>query len=309
MANMNSRNQFELNDDNNFETFNFRLENRASDPAGGMLGSAYYNTTSNVVRVKDTAGWVSYTSGMRDAISYLYNCKPLLFQSLNRGLGSLDIGPVPAGKRWMVVGIWYTNATGAAITYTSRFIKSSVITGAQTAVVIPAGSTGGIQSPQHPILEAGDFFRHLVQVAGGLNINMQVWEFDDISPMKSVYVSGLNLGDNTIYTCPVGKKAYPITNTLGSLSLGNLLTSFIYSNSTGGPRTVYGNLVKSGESPIAPGAGSNCLRHVADSVAHLNAYPLSGVACPAALEPGDYLSVNTNTTSPSQYAWLNLLEL
>lgn len=307
MANMNSRSQFELNDDNNFETFNFRLENRTSDPAGGMLGSAYFNTVLNCVRVKDSIGWVSY-GPKGNPVPYLYNCRPLLFQALNRASGDWDLGAVPTGKKWLVVGAWYSNATAGTIVATPKMFKGgkTVVAGAPVSVL--TNTINAVQTTIHPILEAGDVLRWTLDVIG-LDINVQVWEFDSISPVKSYYQTALTAGNTTLYTCPTGVKAYPISFTLGQPAPGTLSTSFIYSNSTGGSRTIYGNLVKSGGSPMAPGVGSNCLRPTSTVVVTGTVQQVQTNSCSACLEPGDYLSINTSGPLATQQAWITVLEL
>ena len=311
MANMNSRSQFELNDDNNFETFNFRLENRTSDPAGGMLGSAYFNTVLGCVRVKDAVGWQNYFSAAKSPLPYLYNCRPLQFQTRNVGGGIWTIGNVPAGKKWMVVGSWYSNTTGGSIQVTPSFVYS--LTGSivrfATPLLVLASSVGSHPSTC-PILTEGDSLQYSFDV-GGLDLNIQVWEFDSTSPIRTSYLDSLYfLEVNTVYTCPAGIKAYPISFTLGVPTLGTLGASFIYSCGVATTRLVYANLVKSGGSPVAPGSGASCLTPTSISVPPQTTQPVLNTPCPASFESGDFLTLNINGGSPLlQRAWLTVLEL
>ncbi len=94
MANMNSRSQFELNDDNNFETFNFRLENRTSDPPNGMLGSTYFNTEQDSIRIKGGDGWSPISTDPINSCLDLSPASPLLANATGY---SLTFTPDPPG--------------------------------------------------------------------------------------------------------------------------------------------------------------------------------------------------------------------
>lgn len=307
---MASRSAFELNDDSQFETLNFRMENRTTDPSNGLVGSAYFNTVLNCVRVKQSVGWVNYSSASNSPIPYLYNCKPLQFQALNRASGNWDMGTVPAGKKWLVVSMWFVNATAGTIVATPRLLSivasRDLLVGQSVSVL--ASNVGSIQNTTYPIMMAGDVLRLHLDVAG-LSANVQVWEFDSDSPVFSAYKDTLTAGDNLVYTCPAGKKAYPLSFSLGTPCPGSFATSFIYSN-RGVLRTIYGNLVKSGGTALAPGVGSNCLRPVATAVAQNNISQVAIDSAGACLEPGDFVSINTSAIPfASQQAWLTVLEL
>lgn len=150
---MASRSQFELNDDNNFETLNFRFENSAFDIPDGLLGSAYFNTVLNTLRVKDNSGWVSTltSASVIDASLITIGTVPLARLagitnaqlSATAGILSDQIAGLDAGK---ITGTFPLSLLNQGTT--GQFLRgdgtySNTLTGGLTIAGALAGATTG----------------------------------------------------------------------------------------------------------------------------------------------------------------------
>lgn len=240
--------------------------------------------------------------------TYLHNLKMLQFQNLNQGATTWDVGTVPTGKKWLVTGLWTSNANGSIIVFTLKFKRNGTYYQAFQPTNSSANTVGGTTQPQFPVLVAGDILA-ATTATSGLDLHFTVWEIDDTSPVKSNCVFDLAGGNNTIYTCPAGYNAFGFSVVTGQPLVGMLTTSFVYSNTSAGSKNIYGNLVKSGGSPAAPGVGSNALRPAATSVNNTLTVLVQTNTMPGCLNPGDYLNLNTSASGSGQHAWATVLEV
>lgn len=130
----------------------------------------------------------------------------------------------------------------------------------------------------------------------------QVIEFDPLplAPI-GINVNGVSIGENTIYTCPTGYKAV-VTHPFGSRSLTSADIPNVYCLNRGaGSATVYTSLVRSGGTPDA----SN--RIIINTSVGVGA--IGVLACPAILNAGDFISLNSTIATALFSTYLSVIEL
>lgn len=155
-------------------------------------------------------------------------------------------------------------------------------------------------------LEAGDTLR-VHRSSGTGYVNFYVIEYDAASPIVMVAkTAGWSSGNNIVYTCPAGKVAL-----LTDLRTPNAFTALDYQgsyylNASGTTRSVYANVVKSGESP------DDTKNRIVPAQSVANGALSTGLTVANAggsiLEAGDYLSVNTDGNG-NQYFYATVIEL
>jgi len=118
--------------------------------------------------------------------------------------------------------------------------------------------------------------------------------------VRTVKLTSLSAGNNTLYTCPAGKTCYiggfsTIFNTSGSAGVN-------YINNSGSARTIMYYLVRSGGSPGL----TNCLYFSAvNGIANLSVGP---AAISAVLTAGDSIVINTDSAASGQVAYISVWE-
>jgi hypothetical protein len=142
--------------------------------------------------------------------------------------------------------------------------------------------------------------------AVSLGIEFVILEFDDTTPLKTVALYSLASGNNVLYTCPSGYTAAGLQVGQPAIVYGLAIGGVNYVNATGSSRNVYVCLVKSGESPIAPGVGSNSFLGAVALIGSGNALATNGCA---GLVAGDSVQINTNAATATQWSWINILEV
>ncbi len=276
----------------------------ASDNANKILekgGLLYYSNGAQWLRLQTT-----------ELIGNLFtNAKPYTFIYKNAPIGTTDLGGPATGKRWRVFYAMATNTTASA-TARLRHKISGTYYGWKSATTMNNGTTSasalvqGIDS--FPILEAGEQIAFTV-TGGAMCLFVSIIEYDvpaDGSGLKSVKLLSLNTGDNTLYTCPSGYRTRVWVSTHELNADSTYAGSVYYRNESGASVTVYPNLVASGGSPGAIGAGSNAAIAAASAVANNGQVNQS---IPPYMEAGDYVSFNVTATSVNHRAFLTLSEI
>ncbi|MFN8609405.1 MAG: hypothetical protein U0931_17840 [Vulcanimicrobiota bacterium] len=236
----------------------------------------------------------------------LINARFVLKQTLSAGTGHIDFGPVPTGKRWKVLSLFMTLPSGS-VAYTTQ-LKSG---GSYYSIMPQSYASPGIAPALAdlralPVLEAGESYSILAGGAG-LSISTSILEFDATSAFQTVKSLSLSSGNNTLYTCPTGKTAV-IVGQYGSVPPAlNAPSGITYLNLTGSNRTYYVNVVKSGDSPSAPGAGSNSYHNSAVTITDgvVQSIPSNAFLV---LEAGDFINLNVDSGGGNQAAWVSVLE-
>lgn len=210
---------------------------------------------------------------------------------------------VPANK-CALLRLFAFNATGGAITVFPTITPSGGATiyriGANVALAA-SGTTGSdtnYQFQTYLIFNPGDVVG-LNATALGVNAHGVVLLFDLNNPntFKQVMLKTFAVGDNTVYTVPVGKVAYLGYGSFTPVGLTG--TQTLYSNESGGNATISFNVVPSGGSVAA----SN--RIYAPSVVANNIAVAPNFV--KKMSAGDFLSINS-TSAGKQFFTCFVLE-
>jgi hypothetical protein len=217
--------------------------------------------------------------------------------AITTGTGDNDIFTVPAGKR-ATVQLTIVNNTGGNLNEIPK-VKSGGVYYQSGALVSRVNLTTSqyIAFNTFPILEENEIFS-LNYSGPGVVVFGYAITFDNTEALKSPKILALTSGDQTIYTCPTGKKAL-VTNMSGA---GNGPMR-VY-NGTAGLRTYTWNDVPSGGSVSA----ANRL-YSPFTVNTITLGSSQTTACPG-LSAGDFLSINSDSALAGQFAYiLNLVEV
>jgi hypothetical protein len=215
----------------------------------------------------------------------------------NAPSGDNDLFTVPAGSRAFVIYNDF-NTAGTTTTYITK-VKISGVYYQQSSSGTRATLTGGATGFSGLALEAGQTFA-INYSQSGMNLVGTAFVFPNTSPIKTALVTSLASGDNTVYTCPAGKKATVLLGASQILGSSNAAIIGVVNNS-GGSLNYFYNIVASGGSPgtankfvpttaIGNGAGGN--------FGALNNWTLNA---------GDYVSVNASGPSAG-IAWVTVQE-
>lgn len=229
-------------------------------------------------------------------VSILPGSRPVTIQGSNLSTGDTDLYTCPTGKRCYVGQSITYNESGSNIPRVVKVKVSGSYYPLTTALTVNNGFQGTATVIGY-VLEAGESLSVTTTVANGLNIIFEAVEFDATAPLKSVKVIGLTTGDNTIYTCPSGKRA---TLLPASCLLGGNLNRLSFVNDAGGSHSWYYHMVPSGQ---AVGSAYKFQSATAVSASTLSILGLAGQ-----LAPGDFINVNISAGAATQIVWANLWE-
>lgn len=215
------------------------------------------------------------------------------------GSTDYDLYTCPAGKQAAVLGLYFFEDIGGSITVTDKVKISGTYYPLGVATI-----TGSDALPQAGIfLSAGQSYS--ISHDGGSagpNAWARIFEFDAHPDVKIYFYTSLSSGDNTLYTVPAGKSAITINNAFiiqGSPSSD--VPSLVYRNTSGGARTISLYNVPSGGS-----AGASNLVRASSS-------PASGSGqffnILATMDAGDFIVLNTDAATATQYVWFTMFEL
>jgi len=242
--------------------------------------------------------------------AHLVGARPRKLRSLSLSSGENELGSPPSGKRWLVQGAHGINPTGGSITLTAKIKHDGVYWPGFAGNAISAGSVGVVLASvvNLPVLDSVDTLS--IHASGaGASVVVFVLEFDEASPLKSAKLWSLSTNWNTLYTCPEGYRAL----TIGSRASGTIpyalspYETLLYRNDSGGTRTYSWALVDNGDTPDAPGPGSNSLMGASGTLSTGNIINLGQSFHP--LEAGDSLQIHVDDGAGPQAAWTNLLEV
>lgn len=217
--------------------------------------------------------------------------------------GDNDIYTVPANSRAILaVTAWNSNVTGNVfpeVKISGTYYRVAANLSVVGFVTTPASAVASSFGYNGIILEAGQSFSLNSAANVTLNVLGTAYVFPNTSSMKTAFNLALTTGDNTLYTCPVGKTAAVVlTNNqiLGSTGAALLQVG----NGTGGSLNYYYNMVASGGSPAT---GNRFAGTTAVGGGALNGFLVNG--CLAA---GDFISVNSSGAGAGQIAWATIQE-
>lgn len=226
---------------------------------------------------------------------------PAAFVS-NAGSGNVDMYTCPAGKRACVTYITgYNNAGTTTTMYPILYVSGTYyrIGGAGNAATLSQGQVMNLSAPTSVsiILEAGEKIG-VNSTQAGMNLWANIVEFDNTAPIRSSKVVSLSNGNNTIYTCPTGKKAILLDPWI---TVNFTLKKVFYFNNSGSSANIIWYAVPNGGSP----GSTNQLATETVNSTTVSSRLGGGVM----LNAGDSIVCNTNVASATQTAWVNVVEL
>lgn len=216
----------------------------------------------------------------------------------NAGSGNVDVYTAPAGKRAMINAHGAYNTTGSSISFYPAIKVSGTYYKLRTALGCLANSPNQVATAVCFILEPGETFA--INTTGtGLNLHARVVEYDNTVPLyMAKKLSSWSSGDNTIYTVPANTMAV-LVDGVGAVQQNT--TSLNYYNSSGGSVTIAWYSVASGQS-----VGSTYQVGSSTSIAN---DAVSNVVVSHTLSAGDFISLNVNSASNTQVAWVVVAEV
>lgn len=260
---------------------------------GGSNGDIQFNNNGAF------GGAVDLLTGSTECLPVLKSLKIVANLRLTGANGDNTLYTVPASTR-ATLAVLLVNPTAGSISYSLKTtIGATTYTITQPVAVVANTSTIAV-TPFNtwPIAEAGDVFV-MNFTAAGLLVMGYVVTFASTEGLKSPRSGALVSGANTIYTCPVGKRAF-----LLNVANANSAPLRIYNNS-GSTRTFRWHSVPSGGSPSD---STNLLTPTGVTVA--NNAASNQINATIALEAGDFLDLTLDANAANSLAAvLNLLEV
>lgn len=216
----------------------------------------------------------------------------------NMAATTVDIYTCPAGKRAAVYRYSLMNNNASTATAQVKIKVSGVYYPIFSVYTMTTG-TQSLNFSNPIILEPGESLSCTNSLTG-INFNSIVMEFDSSIPFYTSKILNLASGNNTLYTCPVGRTAAILENKLSFFGPQVTSPTNIYTyNGSGGALGYSYYLV-----PVGQTVGTAYL-YASPSIANLTA---TASTIQGGLNAGDFLVVNTSVATAGQFAWVNIME-
>lgn len=189
------------------------------------------------------------------------------------GAGNIDLYTVPAGKTVIILALTGYNTTAGSLTVSPRYKYGSTYVQVGSNSIAGAGAITNVPLQGPMVFSEGETVAVNSTGAGVLFVLRYV-EIDT-GRFVPVFGKSLAVGDNLLYTCPVGKRAALLATTLTMIGLG----VFGLSNSSGSTRVV---AIKRNASLI-----SGSISSTSGSITQAGCVGVT-------LAPGDTLSINSD---------------
>ena len=229
----------------------------------------------------------------------LTNATFALARSYNIGTGDVDIYTAPAAKRALIEFIGGFNPSAGIINWYPEIKSGGSYYRIAAAIAAGANSAAG-SAAAGIILEPGETLS--VHTDGtGLNLSASAIQFDSTSPLRTVKLTGMSTGDNTLYTVPTGKTALVLA---ANPFITNAASVVPVVADSGGARIV--NICA-----VPFGGSTACASNAATEIAgqSVTASTRANVAAGGlTMAAGDFLVVDIAAGAATQLAWVNVLE-
>jgi len=247
-----------------------------------------YDVNGNAVDGGTSAGTVS-----APFYAYMTNITYPASYAISMGAGDTDLYTVPVGRKAYVFDLMTSNGTAGAIDQYPEVKLAGVYYPIYQKVTDNA-HTYGEHACGTVVLVAGE--KASIHTSGaGLSAWFKVTEFDDSSPLARAELKSFAAGDNVLYTVPAGKT---VEFQPGRLDVLPQTATFKYTNFSGAPRTLTAYHVPFGSSPST--ANQTATVTVNDQLFTQNVI--------FSLSPGDFIDVNVDAGTATQYCWVNYIE-
>lgn len=217
--------------------------------------------------------------------------------SANLPIGDTDVYTAPAGKRAAVGGCAVWNSSAGTITWfleikiSAAYYRASINT---TTTTLASGN-----APISYVLEPGESIAVNTVTTAGLNVGCRVIEFASTLRLYSTKLTAPAVGANTLYTAPSGYNAMVSNATFNPLGANGVV---FVCNASGGSRTVNINIVASGGTPTTA-------NQLSPSQTVTNNNCATNFFAGSNLGSGDFLSVNTDANTATQFIYVTVVEL
>lgn len=259
-----------------------------SDPTTAVLPIVDAGTTSQISvnnLASSAANDVSIFTNLRETTLVDTSSGPL-------SLGDNDLYTVPSG-RCAIVGncIFSNNALGASFTVYAEVKHGGTYYRASNNFT-PTNNTSSLGTLfAGLVLESGDIFAaNVTTTPGGYTVGTVIEYSASKSAIVPAHIFGTTTGDNTLYTCPAGKKAFPVafnpvTGTLSRVNVGIGIGAVA-------PGSAGTKLVKSGGSPTI-------INQATSAITTTNG--VSATTFAGCLSAGDSVVVTVGTGDPAHF--------
>ena len=192
---------------------------------------------------------------------------------------------VPTGKR-AAVGYAHGFSNSGAAGTCSQIIRVSSTNYTINTNISYSASNLAFLNQSMIILEAGEQYGYTLTGANP-NCFTQVIEFDNTAPLRTYKNLALTSGDNTLYTVPAGKTAYPIKGRMGFSAAFNVGAVQLITNNG----TMY-------HVPNGGSKGSNNQMSISTATTSQHW---------GSMNAGDFIVVNVGSTAG--FGWINVVEV
>lgn len=227
------------------------------------------------------------------------NPVPKVVSQSSSSTGNVDLYTVPAGKK-VFIAQFFCWGRGTSVN-----CRLSINSGGTYYLLGTNAVSTTIQYllPTFCLALAGEKIAYNLSAAATVNTRLSFWEFDDDTPIVRGALFTLANGDNTVYTCPAGKQAYPLSfhrdvgNNVGNTNTVN------YWNGSGGTRAISFYYVPAG------GSAATTNRTFTGSVSNNDGLlGINNSTTFPTLNAGDSFVINTDAATNTQVAWINVVE-
>jgi len=216
-----------------------------------------------------------------------------------------DVYTAPAGRRAAVLGFSGFNTTGVSVNY-----QAALKTGGSYYMVAASSTTSNNQPASNVVnivLEPGESIAILEGTNAGMDLRVNVIEFDANVAFYSPKVLNPGLGTTTVYTVPAGKTA-ALTNIV---SFSIFATGIMATWNASGSATVRINYKVPPDQIATVGLNQMSITNGGANAATFNGFGVPNNGTGDFLNAGDkiqFADTTTDLTGTGSITWINVVE-
>lgn len=213
------------------------------------------------------------------------------------GTGDNDLYTVPAGRRALIVNLLVFANGGVTFTIFPQIKISGTYYRLGTGNTISTNNSATMTANSY-VAEAGEILSVNTNNVGA-NVWARIVEFENSSCLSSRKLTSLSAGNNTLYTVASGKSA----NIYAATFVPTTLPTLTFWNNSGGTRTVNVFNVPNGGSS---GTSNQSAKNISIGNGTVN---ITGLITAPALNSGDFIVVNTDASTATQFCFATVCEI